>query len=212
MPKQRGPSPAIATIASILLPGAGYLLLGQKLRALTAGGGILVLFFSGLLIAGVRVVDVPGYDEEGYRTYIEWYRSGSNVYARKLNTPAIGPSVRSGEDTAGRPMYEVARLQHDGTTKLERVTDPPVMGPRWVLMQAPLATIGENIAVIAHTLNGPLWMAGAYCSIQAARDDGPKAYSRLADVGSLYLVVSGMLNVMVIVDTAARSGRMGAES
>jgi hypothetical protein len=41
------------------VPGSGYWLIGQRGRALTTGITIIVLFILGLLIGGVRVVDVP---------------------------------------------------------------------------------------------------------------------------------------------------------
>jgi hypothetical protein len=48
-----------------LIPGAGYLLLGQRARAVTVGVTIIVLFLMGLLIGGVRALEVPGFDEHG---------------------------------------------------------------------------------------------------------------------------------------------------
>ncbi len=58
------PPPLIA-IAAWTLPGLGYVLLGQRARGFTVGVTILVLFVFGLLIGGIRVLNVPGYDEEG---------------------------------------------------------------------------------------------------------------------------------------------------
>ena len=52
--------PAGVAALSWLLPGSGYLLLGQRTRGLVVGITILSLFFLGLLIAGVRVIEVPG--------------------------------------------------------------------------------------------------------------------------------------------------------
>jgi len=50
-----------------LLPGAGYLLIGQRTRGLTVGISVLTLFLAGLLIGGVRVIEVPGFDGTGQR-------------------------------------------------------------------------------------------------------------------------------------------------
>ena len=55
----------MVAIVAWLLPGAGYLLLGQRSRGLVVGISILLLFVGGLLIAGVRVLDVPGYNAAG---------------------------------------------------------------------------------------------------------------------------------------------------
>ncbi|MCY2953959.1 MAG: hypothetical protein NTU53_18615 [Planctomycetota bacterium] len=52
------PAPLVA-LAAWLLPGSGYLLIGQRARALTISITILLLFVLGLLIGGVKVVDPP---------------------------------------------------------------------------------------------------------------------------------------------------------
>jgi hypothetical protein len=50
---------AVVAIANWLLPGTGYLLLGQLARGLTIGITILALFALGIFIGGVHVVDPP---------------------------------------------------------------------------------------------------------------------------------------------------------
>ena len=47
----------IAALAAAAFPGAGYLVLGQPIRALAAAVGVLGLFFGGLFIGGIDVVD-----------------------------------------------------------------------------------------------------------------------------------------------------------
>jgi hypothetical protein len=56
----RVPAPIVA-IVNWLLPGAGYLLLGQFARGLTIGFTILILFVMGILIGGIHVVDPPSF-------------------------------------------------------------------------------------------------------------------------------------------------------
>ena len=65
-PARRVPSWA-AVVAAVALPGLGYAVVGERARGVIAGVTVLVLFVAGLLIGGVRVVDVPGYDERGRR-------------------------------------------------------------------------------------------------------------------------------------------------
>src|SRR6478735_8015823 len=62
-------SPPLVAIAGWLLPGAGYWLIGQRVRAIVVGSTIIVMFLSGLLIGGVRSIQVPGYGENGGRLY-----------------------------------------------------------------------------------------------------------------------------------------------
>ena len=52
------PVPVVA-IATWLVPGSGYLLLGQLARGLTIGLTVIVLFVMGILIGGIHVVDPP---------------------------------------------------------------------------------------------------------------------------------------------------------
>jgi hypothetical protein len=58
-------SPVLVAVASWLVPGMGYWMIGQTTRGLTIGITVVVLFLSGLLIGGIRVLDVPGFDSNG---------------------------------------------------------------------------------------------------------------------------------------------------
>jgi hypothetical protein len=71
-------SPPLVAFVAWLLPGGGYLLLGQKTRGLTIGITIVILFVLGLLIGGVRALEVPGWDEHGYQ--IRFNDRGYKVY------------------------------------------------------------------------------------------------------------------------------------
>ena len=62
---QNTASPPLVALAAWLLPGGGYLLLGQRTRGLVVGITIVVLFVFGLLIGGVRALEVPGYGPNG---------------------------------------------------------------------------------------------------------------------------------------------------
>lgn len=57
--------PAIVGTAAWLFPGLGYWMLGQKSRAITVGVAVISLFVLGLLIGGVRVLEVPTFDHNG---------------------------------------------------------------------------------------------------------------------------------------------------
>jgi hypothetical protein len=51
------PPPPLVALAGWLLPGAGYVLIGQRGRGVVVGVTILLLFVAGLLIGGMRVID-----------------------------------------------------------------------------------------------------------------------------------------------------------
>jgi hypothetical protein len=59
------PSPPVVALAGWLVPGGGYWLLGQRARAVTVGLTVTAIFVLGLLIGGVRVLQVPLYDDRG---------------------------------------------------------------------------------------------------------------------------------------------------
>src|SRR4051812_3718292 len=61
----RSASPALVAILGWLVPGSGYFLIGQRTRGIVIGVTIITLFLSGMLLAGVRVIDVPGFDRVG---------------------------------------------------------------------------------------------------------------------------------------------------
>jgi hypothetical protein len=51
-------TPAAVAIAGWVLPGLGYVLLGERVRGIT-------------IIAGIRVIDVPGYDKYGFQDRVD---------------------------------------------------------------------------------------------------------------------------------------------
>jgi hypothetical protein len=209
----------MVTLASILLPGAGYLLLGQRKRALAAGGGVLALVLLSVLLAGIRVFSVPGYDEYGQAVYLEVYPTSHGLEGRRTITPVVRTMV-VGTDSQNRPIYEIYRRQHDGTVQKSPDEIHAPLSSGWVLLNAPFATLGEAPSIIAHAFTGPIYLVGSYISIQIARQEPPnptvpplhKAYLRLADVASMYLVVAGMLNLMVIADSYARATQKEAHA
>jgi hypothetical protein len=58
-------SPPLAALATWVVPGGGYWLIGQRGRALTVGITVVTLLVLGLLIGGVRALEVPGWDDDG---------------------------------------------------------------------------------------------------------------------------------------------------
>jgi hypothetical protein len=61
---------ALVVLAGWLIPGGGYLVLGQTARGLTICVTVLALFIGGLAIGGIRVIDVPGF-KQGYPTRVD---------------------------------------------------------------------------------------------------------------------------------------------
>ena len=204
-------SPAIIIIAGFFLPGWGYWLIGEKKRAMLAGGGIILMFLLGVFIAGVRVVSFPGY-EDGYRKYGEIHRYvGYAPYVVSTTRPAILPVERTTSDYPNRPMFLVKRLEADGRMTEEKTTDPPV-DVQWMLMLSPVSVIGDNIWFLGQMLTGLMCAVTGYIANELARSGLDRSYGRLADIGALYTAVAGMLNLMIIVDCTSRAVRKEHQS
>jgi hypothetical protein len=139
-------SPPVVALAGWVLPGLGYWLIGQRGRAITCGVTILLVFFGGILIAGVRVVQAPDMS------------SGSgNTFQRILQRP-------------------------------------------WFIGQVLTGPLGITAAVISDKLAA----SPTYGKIETK--------ARLAEIGTLYTAVAGMLNLLTIIDAAHRAGRVSSSA
>lgn len=136
-------SPAIAGLAAWALPGLGYWLIGERARAVTVGVAVIALFVMGLLIGGVRVIEVPTYDHAG----------------QKMPNASLAAEIRS------KPWS------------------------------------------IAQIMTGPVGIVAGYLSIAEA-SVGSDSHARVNEIAVLYTAVAGMLNLLVIIDTAHRAGQM----
>jgi hypothetical protein len=151
----------MVAVAGWVLPGAGYWLIGQKSRALTVGITIIILFVLGLLIAGMRVIDVPGFDANGQMMMVD----------------------------VGLPQKH------------------------WVMAVDPLSELRNKPWSVPQLLTGPIGVLAGWESVRWSRPDAsgnpiaPQSHVRINEIGSLYCSVAGLLNLMVIIDAAARAAR-----
>ena len=191
------PAPLVA-LAGWLVPGAGYWLLGHRARAIIVAATIITLFLAGTLIGGVRAIQVPGYGEEGGRLYV--------VPEKAIDTNGREVVVgRVREHRAGRPQPQ------DGV---------------WVMShgRSALGEIGNKPWSICQVMAGPVALLGGAASVRASRPaaietgDGVRelgepagalSHSRVNEIAVLYTAVAGMLNLLAIIDAAARAGRPG---
>jgi hypothetical protein len=183
----RMPSPPVVAVAGWLLPGAGYWLIGHRARALIVGVTIITLFTSGVLVGGVRAIQVPGYGENGGALYV----------------------VRDSRDTSGIVRLAEHRPGQRPPSN-QRVTSD---------FRALLGEVGNKPWSICQVMAGPLAIAGGTGSVWASRSgdagrdgavDEPRgvmSHSRINEIAVLYTAVAGMLNLLVIIDAAARAAR-----
>jgi len=65
---------------------------------------------------------------------------------------------------------------------------------------------------LGQVLTGPIGIASAYASDQAAKNPqymNIQSKSRIAEIGTLYTAVAGMLNLLAIIDAAHRAANHG---
>lgn len=186
------PSPPLVAVAGWLVPGGGYWALGERTRALTVGITIVALFIMGLLIGGIRVLEIPGFGPQGHPLIVSEH-------------------VVSGRSSSGER----------GEEYIERVAESVDPGdtPRgWLMLDRPLVEIRNKPWAIAQIMTGPLGVVAGAGAVFASRPvdagDRPAAarsHARLNEIGVLYTAVAGMLNLMVIIDAAYRAGHTEAK-
>jgi hypothetical protein len=193
-------SAPVVAFAAWLVPGSGYFLIGQYARGITIGVTIIGLFLAGLLIAGVRVVEVPGYTDHGERrdyTFIIRPATKENPHAltdhgwvlkvaplsELRDKPWSVPQVMAGPISiaAGAASVSAAAPAPDGDAVNRQKYDDGLQQP-----------------MSRHPQDQPPFYRGI----------GVLTHARINDIGSLYLSVAGLLNLMAIIDSAHRSTRL----
>ncbi|MGD0767610.1 MAG: DUF6677 family protein [Tepidisphaeraceae bacterium] len=177
-----------------LMPGGGYLLIGQRARGATVAVTIIALFLAGILVGGIRIMDPPGWGQFGYMSQlVEKYDRRRQQLEGEYSR--VEPSSSEEEANPGS----------DG--------DKPA-GP--ALLTEPLGELGDKPWYVGQILCGPMTLAASAVSVhvahppagsQTAVEGVPQSHSRSWEIGTLYTAVAGMLNLLVIIDSAHRAGQ-----
>lgn len=183
-------SPPVVALASWLVPGAGYWLIGQRGRAIASGVTIIVLFILGLLIGGVRLIEVPGWGDHGRKLMLVTEDRGGDPQGRRFLAERTIEQPASGE------------LDGDGS---------------WIMARHPMDEVRNKPWSIAQILAGPLDIVASVASIWASHEGpdmrhpiGARSHARTNELGVLYTAVAGMLNLLVVIDASYRAGRMSS--
>jgi hypothetical protein len=173
----------VVALASWVLPGSGYWLIGERLRGFVAGVTIILLYTFGLLIGGVRVIETPGYGDHGLPLMViqdQDVLSGSSRAVGEQISESSGPPERG---TVG-----------------------------WVMGVHPLDELRNKPWNIPQILTGPIHIAGCWGSVIASRPQpgssqpiGVRSHARTNEIASLFAAVAGMLNLLVIIDASYRA-------
>jgi len=191
MSQAKSPSVVAVVLLAWLIPGSGYFMIGERSRGITAGIAIVALFLAGLLVGGIRIADPPGWGQYGYMTQlVQRYNTRSHqmfdFYTR------VDPS-----------SAEQARDPADDDRDHS-------IGP--ALYHQPQAELADKPWYLGQILCGPIALLASSVSVNAAHpppgsalESWPSSHSRSWEIGALYTAVAGMLNLLVIIDSAQRA-------
>ena len=184
MPEPSSPTipPPLAALATWIIPGGGYWLLGQRGRALVVGITIIAMFALGLLIGGVRALEVPGWDEGGNPVRLVYDMS-----------------------TAGKREWVKVRPEQEphysrGTWVMKRNPVSELRAKPWYIAQVLAGPI---------TLGASAWSVWAATDPDGpdgpAQAPGALSHSRVNEIGVLYTAGAGMLNLLAMIDASHRA-------
>jgi hypothetical protein len=193
-PRNSSASPILVTICAWIIPGWGYFLIGERARAMTSGVAIVALFLAGILVGGIRVMDPPGWGQYGYMSQMVQRFNRSHQRMESTYT-RVEPS--SAEE-ARNPVID------DGDH---------VAGPALVFQ--PTSELADKPWYVGQILCGPITLIASAVSVHAAhpsadapgQETWPSSHSRSWEIGTLYTAVAGMLNLLVIIDSAHRASQ-----
>lgn len=163
-----------AAILAFIFPGAGHVFLGESRRGVLIAAGILGLFFGGLLIGGIDVID------RKHNPVNLFGRSTVNAWF--FGQAMVGP-LTFGADYLHQNRFKVI----DPATGEARSPRPEIRD------------MSGNVLAPAE-VRGP----GGIAQPGAPGQLPPKSRSlgRMNELGVLFVTIAGMLNFIVILDAA----------
>lgn len=161
----------LAGVAAIVFPGAGHLVRREPHRAVLVAIGILGLFFGGILVGGVDVIDS--------REDRVWF----------FGQALVGP-LAFGVDYVHQNHFKVVDPQ--GRALRSALPDEarnPITG-------APIAITNDasGVPTATYTDNGKT------ITMSPARPPNIKSLSKVNELGTLMATLAGMLNLIMIID------------
>ncbi|MBZ0172674.1 MAG: hypothetical protein K8E66_09870 [Phycisphaerales bacterium] len=192
----------LAGVLAVLLPGLGHVARGETKRGVLAGAGVLALFFGGLLIGGIDVIDSR---EDKWWFYGEAFVGpiafGAD-WVHQNSFKAFGVPADIDEKT-GRVVYRTSDRQLRAEHRL-----------RSVFPQETRKVI--EVTVITDRGGQPETRQLPVAVLAGPGEEAPnvKSLAKVNEIGTLYALCAGMLNLIVILDalfpTLGRVKRKGA--
>ena len=156
---------------------------------------IVALFLAGVVVGGIRIMDPPGWGQYGYMTQLV-QRFDRRRQQMQEDYTRIEPSSPDESHDPGEDDRDQAA------------------GP--ALLHQPMAELADKPWYVGQILCGPITLAASAVSVSAAhppagtptQETWPSSHSRSWEIGALYTAVAGMLNLLVIIDSAIAPGQV----
>lgn len=204
----------VAGLASLILPGAGHFVLGQRGRGLAIAAGILGLFFGGLLIGGIDVIDSRedrlwffgqaivgpiafGVDYAHQTHFKGVFIPPEILVNKKISSRQLALLTRAPRSARPGEIREVITLQ---------VADPLPGQPAAVSLGVLRRLTADEFASAGlprELADHDAAPTPAQMSALDAKGLGPpnrKSLSKGNELGTLFATIAGMLNIIVILD------------
>lgn len=186
----------LAGAASLLLPGAGHFVRGERTRALLIAAGVLGLFFGGIFIGGIDVIDS--------REDRLWF----------IGQALVGP-LAFGVDHAHQTRFkgfeipdELREARRLNSRQLSAFAERPRSAFPDETRELVTFQITDPAAGSAASVTLPVFRTLSREELD--RGLGPpnrKSLSKVNELGTLFATIAGMLNLIVILDAAFPSVR-----
>ncbi|MGF1634327.1 MAG: DUF6677 family protein [Phycisphaerae bacterium] len=203
--KRKNLPPAVVAVAGWLLPGLAHWLIGRRVRGYVIGATVLGIFLVGLLVAGVRVIQVPGYDFNGRRQYVAVGHSANGQPLQQWQLTASPFAA-----VISKPWY-IGQVLAGPVTVLTSWASLEI-ADNWRVDGTDVAT-GNAVSLQVEAANADLAAdaaAGRGVQATAITEAWPRTHSPLSGVGTIYTAVAGMLNLLAIIDATGRAARGNA--
>ncbi|HMN39852.1 MAG TPA: hypothetical protein PKE29_03340 [Phycisphaerales bacterium] len=175
------PFQPVAALLAAVFPGLGHFYLGQVRKGALICGGVLGLFFTGLLIGGISCID--------RRENFIWF----------LGQSLVGP-IALGLDYVHQNRLKVIGPDGQGKTVLRSANPDETRDPQ----------TGRAVPIVRNVHGGaaldasgrPFAHAPGGATISPAWPPYVKSLSRTNELGTLFTTIAGFMNVIVFIDAA----------
>lgn len=175
----------VAGVLAVVLPGLGHLYLGQKKRAAYAAIGILGLFFGGLFIGGIDTVDAR---ED------RWWFVGQAL---------VGP-IALGTNWVHQNHFKLYDLPQPGAgptpTGLSVYADELPFRYRSAYPGEMRVLSGVTVVDRNSGIRSEATLPVARPASEGAGPPNTRSIAKVNEIGTLYGLCAGMLNLIVILD------------